>query len=105
MVDERRRQDRVRIPLEARWKGLSGRHEARIYDLSLSGCYIESTGQVAIHELVQFEIQSLSGRWLPLQGEVMHFQPSFGFAVRFTDLSEAQQSSLDALLEYARMRI
>lgn len=32
----------------------------------------------------------------------MHFQPNFGFAVRFTELSEAQQSFLKTLLEYVR---
>jgi hypothetical protein len=37
-----------------------------------------------------------------LQGEVMHFQPNFGFAVHFTELSEAQMSSLAALLAYAQ---
>ena len=102
MGDERRRQDRVRIPLEVRWEGLSGKHEARVYDICLGGCYIETAGQVELHERVRFEVQSPSGRWLPLQGEVMHSQPGFGFAVRFAELSEAQQQGLAALLEYAR---
>ncbi len=64
MGDDRRRYERVRIPLDARWEGLSGRHEARVYDLSLSGCYIESSGQVQVEERVRFELQSPSGRWL-----------------------------------------
>ncbi len=102
MEDDRRRYERVRIPLDARWEGLSGRHEARVYDLSLSGCYIESSGQVQVEERVRFEIQSPSGRWLSLQGKVRHFQPNFGFAVHFTEPSEAQMSSLAALLAYAQ---
>ena len=42
----RRAHERLRLPLEAQWEGQSGRHEARVYDLSPGGCYIESIGQV-----------------------------------------------------------
>ena len=58
MSDERRQNERVRFPPEVRWEGLSGRHAARVYDLSLSGCYIESLGQVQPRERVSFGIQS-----------------------------------------------
>jgi hypothetical protein len=33
---------RVRFPLEVRWEGLSGRHAARVYDLSLIGSFPDS---------------------------------------------------------------
>jgi hypothetical protein len=102
MGNERRSQERVKLTLEARWEGLAGKHEARLYDLSLGGCFIESTGQVALHERVRFEIQMPWGRWLPLQGEVVYFQTGFGFAIRLTDLSEMQRRQFDALFAYAK---
>ncbi len=101
MSDERRQHERVRFPLEVRWEGLSGRHSARVYDLSLSGCYIESLGQVQLHERVSFHIQSPTGRWLSLAGEVVHAQPNMGFGIRLTGLSELQREALTGLLDYA----
>ena len=99
---EQRLSDRVRMPLELRWEGLSGRHAARLYDLSSCGCYIEALGQVQTGELVRFEVQSPTGRWLRLKGEVVHTQTHMGFALRFLDLSESQACVLDELVEYAR---
>jgi hypothetical protein len=101
MSDERRLDERVRYPLEVRWEGLSGGHSARVYDLSLSGCYIESLGQVQPHEHIRFDIQSPTGRWLSLTGEVVHSQPHMGFGLRLLGLSELQRETLTELLDYA----
>lgn len=54
MADERRVAERVRLLLETRWQGLSGQHTARVYDLSLGGCYIETPGQVSPGERLVF---------------------------------------------------
>lgn len=102
MGDERRSQERVRLVLEARWEGLAGKHEARLSDLSSGGCFIESIGQVQLHERVRFEIQLPWGRWLPLQGEVVYCQTHFGFAIRLTELSEMQRRQFNALFAYAK---
>ena len=102
LLPEQRLSGRVRLPLELRWEGLSGRHAARLYDLSSSGCYIETPGQVQAGELVRFEVQSPTGRWLRLKGEVVHTQTHMGFALRFLDLSESQTCVVDELVEYAR---
>jgi hypothetical protein len=101
MSDERRRHTRVRFPLEVRWEGLSGGHSARIYDISVSGCYVETLGEVQMHERVRFEVQSPTGRWLRFEGEVVHHQPNMGFGLRFVGLSEAQRDILTRLIDYA----
>jgi hypothetical protein len=100
-VDERRQCERVRLPLEVRWEGLSGRHAARVYDLSLSGCYVETLGQVTRGERIRFEVELPTGRWLSLEGEVMHEQPNMGFGLRLVNLSETSLGMLAHLLEYA----
>jgi hypothetical protein len=101
MLNERRCHERVRIPLEVRWEGLSGRGVARIYDLSLSGCYIESLGHVQPLMRISLDIQSPTGCWLSLSGEVVHFQPNMGFGVRLSGMSELQREALTGLLDYA----
>ena len=102
MTDERRRYERVDIPLEARWEGLAGRQSARISDISLGGCYVETLGQVAEGEQINFEIRLPTERWLRLRGIVAHYYPNLGFGVRFFDLTAAEQDVLARLLEYVR---
>jgi hypothetical protein len=102
MNDEKRLCERVLFVMEARWEGLSGKHVSRVYDISLTGCYIESLGQVQLSERIEFEIQSPTGRWLPLQGKVMHSQLNMGFGVSFINMSEIQQEALAELIDYAR---
>jgi hypothetical protein len=100
MSSERRQSERVRMPLEVRWDGLSGRHSARIYDISMSGCYIESLGQVRLNEHLSFDVQSPTGQWLSFSGKVVHAQPNMGFGVRLSNLSELRLETLNELLGY-----
>ena len=102
MVDERRQFERVRLPMEVHWEGLSGKHAARVYDLSLSGCYVETLGQVTPGERVRFEVELPTGRRLRLEGEVVHAQANMGFGLRLVNLSGADRGMLAHLLEYAR---
>ena len=102
MEDERRTQERVKVFLDARWDGMSGRQEARLSDLSLNGCFIETIGQVSLYEKLQFEIQMPWAQWLPLQGVVVYCVPGFGFAVALTELSEMQRRQVGAYVAYAR---
>jgi hypothetical protein len=101
MAEERRRDERVRLPLEMRWQGISGKHKARIYDVSLGGCYIESLGQVTLGERVRFEMQLPAGNWIPFQGGVVHWQPNLGFGVHFVYLTEIQRRALAELIDQA----
>ena len=102
MSEERRQHMRVRFPLEVRWEGLSGRHAARVYDISLSGCYVETMGQVHTGEHVRFEVQSPAGPWVRLQGVVVHSQAYMGFGLRFDGMSEQQTRAVAELLGRAR---
>lgn len=97
---ERRRDERISLPLEARCEGLSGKYTARLADVSLGGCYVESLALVSVGEQIQFQIQLPTGRWLPLHGEVVYYQPTLGFGVRFTELSELESEMLRYIIEY-----
>lgn len=101
MTNENRKEARARLPLEMRWQSISGRQDARVYDISASGCYVESIGQVMPGERIEFEVQLPTGRWIRLQGDVVHFQPQMGFALKFADLSELQRDMLARLVDYA----
>lgn len=88
--------------MEVRWEGLSGGCNARLYDISLSGCYIESMGQTLVGERIRFEVQLPSRGWIQLQGEVVHTETYMGFGLRFKDLSEQQAQAVADLVGHAR---
>lgn len=99
---EMRRDQRVSLPLEAHCEGLSGKYSARLSDISLGGCYVESIALVTTGESIHFEIQLPTGRWLPLKGEVAYHHPNLGFGIRFIELSDLQREMLAYIIEYGR---
>src|ERR1051325_3952224 len=101
MSRERRRNERKRILLEARWESLSSRHEARVDDVSLGGCFVNTYAQVELGEHIDLEIQLASGEWLRLRGHVASYQPGVGFGMSFTSLNAEETTRLEELLRTA----
>jgi len=98
-MDKNRRSDeRISTNLPARWDGLSGRNEARIEDLSLGGCFVNTRGRVDIGEVVGIEMKLPSGEWLQLRGEVASYMAGTGFGVLFTFLTEDEEEILRGLI-------
>ena len=98
-MDKNRRSDeRISTNLPARWDGLSGQNEARIEDLSLGGCFVNTRGRVDIGEVVGIEMKLPSGEWLQLRGEVASFMSGTGFGVLFTFLTEDEEEILRGLI-------
>ena len=98
MPDERRRYRRKKVVLEATWESLSKRHEARVDDVSMSGCFVNTYGQVAVGEHVEVKILRRSGEWLSLNGQVVTYQQGVGFGLAFADLSAEKQMALEVLI-------
>ncbi len=94
MPEERRRNQRQKVLLEARWESLSKRHEARVDDVSVSGCFVNTYGPVAIGEPVDLSILRRSGEWLRLRGYVATYQNGVGFGMAFTELTEDTKKAL-----------
>ncbi|MEA2176215.1 MAG: PilZ domain [Blastocatellia bacterium] len=94
MREERRSDERVAMSMEARWEGMSGRYDGRVGDISLGGCFIDTTGAVTGGELISFEIKLPDGTWLPLRGEVAFVQPNIGFSLSFSFLTEEEETAL-----------
>ena len=99
---DRRRDERVPLPMEVAWEGDSGKHKSRISDISMSGCYVESLAQTTIGERVRFQIQLPNGQWLPLSGAVVYQHPQVGFGVNFTTLTDRVKDLLAELMDHAR---
>jgi hypothetical protein len=98
MGDERRSDERVPTNFPARWDGLAGTQEARVEDLSMGGCFINSGGRVDLGEIVGVDMKLPSGEWLKLRGEVTSYQPGIGFGVLFSFLTEDEEYALRELI-------
>jgi hypothetical protein len=98
MPEERRRNKRQKVLLEATWESLSKRHQARVDDVSLSGCFVNTYGPVAIGEQIELKILRRSGQWLALNGYVATYQHGVGFGLAFTDLTYETKRALDDLI-------
>ena len=81
-----------------RWDGLSRGVGARLEDLSLGGCFVNTRGLVNLGELITLEIKLPSGEWLPLRGEVTSCQPAIGFGLVFPFLTGEEEDELRQLL-------
>lgn len=98
MDEERRKSERIPLSLEARWEGLSGKHTSRVSDVSLGGCFLDTTVTATEGETIDFEIKLPTGEWLPLRGQVAFHQHGVGFSVRFINLTEAEHFALAKLI-------
>ena len=104
MSRERRTNQRKRLLLEAKWESMSRTHEARVDDVSLGGCFVNTFGRVEPKELVNLQIELPSGEWLSLQGHVASYQPGVGFGMSFESLSEEKSAKLEELIATAEDR-
>ena len=100
METERRHYPRRHIVLEVRSEDL-GQSDLHTTDISLGGCYIETTGHVTVGDQITFEIRLPEGTWVLLQGAVVYHHQAMGFGLRYTGLTEAQRSVLAQLIEGA----
>lgn len=100
LYPERRVAERVNVSLEAIWEGMSGRREARVTDLSLHGCFLESCAQTSVGEQIRFLLKTPTERWLELTGEVAFYQPMVGFGMKFIDISKHDEAMLRQLIEF-----
>jgi PilZ domain len=93
-----------RVPhyFECRWYGKWGAFDARLSDLSVSGCYIVNPRTTpSAGEVVDIEVVRTAKEPLALSGEVVSPEPGIGFAVRFAGLDDEMRQQIQALMAEA----
>ena len=98
-MDEKRQNPRVPVFLDVRWESAAGKYEARTSDLSLGGCFINSSGEVTVGEMIRFTILLPGDEAIELQGQVRWKKPESGFGVKFENLSNESQEQVAALVK------
>ena len=97
-MQERRTAERVRLNLRTRWETLMTQGRGTVCDLSSTGCFVLSGGEVNPGELTRLEIhfpEDIATLW----GEVVYSIAEMGFAIRFKFAGESERRALDKLIE------
>lgn len=90
--------ERVNVSLDVVWHGGAGKYDARISEISLDGCFIDSMGQEVLGETINFKVHLPSGPWTTLHGEVVAQEYPIGFDVRFINLTDDNRRLLVRLI-------
>jgi hypothetical protein len=93
-----RKHERVTLSLEAISESSSGKREARVSDLSMGGCYVDSIVTVPVGETVIVSIRMPTGEWMRLSGDVTYCFPGIGFGLRFHELMDHDRSLLERVI-------
>ena len=97
-MQERRTAERVRLNLRTRWETLMTQGRGTVCDLSSTGCFVLSGGEVNPGELTRLEIHFPEGI-VAVWGEVVYSIAEMGFAIGFKFEIESERRALDKLIE------
>ena len=100
--EERRAAERFPVNIDIEWEGLVGRKAGTISDMSPIGCFVLCSGEVEDSETIKIFFPLTDGRKIQLWGEVANHVFEIGFAIKFIELSEAQQEFLEVFVETLR---
>jgi two-component system chemotaxis response regulator CheY len=98
MWDTPRKHQRTPVSLEVVWEATSGKHSARMSDISMGGCYIDTIGQATSGEAVVFKVHLPTGHWVQLHGIIIHQFPNIGVGLRFTNLKEEERILIEQVI-------
>lgn len=97
MTSDKRQCERVSVSIGIVLDFSSGTREARVSDLSLSGCFVDSIAKVSAGEILSFQITLSPEKILKLSGEVVYVYPNVGFGLRFVHLTGEDSASLEEI--------
>ena len=85
----------VAVSFDVVWQGSSGKQDARMSEISMDGCFIDSRVQGrALGDRVEFKVHLPDGPWVSLQGELINEEYPIGFGLRFSGLTDADKALL-----------
>src|SRR6185295_11327888 len=89
----------VPVSLDVVWQGSSGKQDARMSEISMDGCFIESKVQArTLGDIVEFKVHVPGGPWVSLQGELVEEDYPIGFSLHFRGLTDGDKRLLAAVV-------
>lgn len=96
---ERRAHPRKELTINVEWEDLSGRYPGTLSDLSESGCFVLSSGDVSDGDVIKVFLPLGEGMKVQMIGEVRNHLIEVGFALRFIEPTEAQVNVIRGLID------
>jgi len=96
---DRRRHARYRVSFEVEWEGPSGKWSGTINDISRSGCYILSDGEVDDGDRISIEFPLIDLGRTAFHAQVANFAFDIGFGVKFAELTPDQRDSINRYID------
>jgi hypothetical protein len=93
-----REHQRANIPLGVILEMSSGRQEARVGDLSMGGCFVDTIVSAQMGERINLKLLASNTETLEIVGEVIYHLPGFGFGVHFINMSNENQNQLEQII-------
>ena len=100
-MQERRGAPRLRTNIAARWETLKTQGRGSVCDLSSTGCFVLTGGELSARELVRLELiagDEIVNAW----GYVVYHVREMGFAVRFVLQIDDDRRAIDRLIQHAQ---
>lgn len=95
MPDLSEKVESVTVSLNVVWQGSSGKHDARMSEISMEGCFIDSRVQGRVlGDIVGFKVHLPSGLWVSLEAELVKEDYPMGFGLQFRGLTEGDKRML-----------
>ena len=96
---DRRVVKRYSVNIDIEWKGLIGRQQGTISDISSLGCFVMCSGEVEDGETVKLYLPISDGMKAEIWGEVVNHVYEIGFGLRFIELTKPQKEILEKLVK------
>ena len=100
-MQERRTSERFRANLNVRWETLKAQGRGSVCDLSSSGCFVLTGGEVTAGELLRMVLIS-NDEIATLWGNIVYAINEMGLAVRFVFGSEADKQAVERVIRNAQ---
>ena len=92
------------IHLPAIWEGEHGVYEATVSDIGAGGCFVLTSGEVSMKELIKINVLLPMAGWVSFWGEVVNYHQEIGFGLRFTHSDRQSEEALGRLSEVVKHR-
>src|ERR1700687_3414043 len=89
----------VAVSLDVVWQGSGGKFDARMSEISMEGCFIDTRVQGrTLGDMVDFKVHLPAGPWVSLHGELINQEYPIGFGLRFTQLTVEDRIILEQVI-------
>lgn len=95
---DRRRHERHAVRIDVDWENPLGKRAARISDVSFTGCFMLTSGEVDDGQIVKVLFPLSDGRRALFWGKIVNHVFDVGFALKFVAMTDIQQSLLKRLI-------